>query len=218
MRWFQVGAFNPGAAAANRAIENASQRLVNNAEHAFAVFGQANLHREVAVAFDEAGGAVERIDHPDARLVETVRSVDRFFCEDAVVGKLLLQSRHDDFVGECVSLRDRLAIVGASFLLNVERAFVEIENCRACFTRQFERDRATRDRRIVGVPIIERSPEACRLELAYLRTDSAVSSLRSRKLACSLTNNLQRFIDVGARGAKVCDAGAQRELAADRCA
>ena len=89
----RIRALDPGAAAANCAIQNAGQRLVNNSEHAFAVFRQTNLHCEVAVAVDEAGSAVERIDHPDARLVEAACSVNRFFSQDAVVGKFPAQPR-----------------------------------------------------------------------------------------------------------------------------
>src|SRR6185369_6872154 len=103
----------------NGTVKHSGQRLVNNAEHATSVFGQTDLNREVAIAVDEAGGAVERIDHPHALLVETVRSVDRLFSEDAIAGKLPAQTRHDDFIRERVGLGDGLAIVCAKLLLDV---------------------------------------------------------------------------------------------------
>src|SRR5882672_676617 len=56
-----IGTFDPCAAAANGAIKNAGQRQVNYPEHAFAVFGQPNLHGKIAIAVDEAIGASEWI-------------------------------------------------------------------------------------------------------------------------------------------------------------
>ena len=61
---------------AHCAIEYAWQWLIYDAESALAGFTQSDLDREIAVAVDETVGAVEWIDHPDARLFETMFRVD----------------------------------------------------------------------------------------------------------------------------------------------
>ena len=82
---------DPCSFAAHGTIQDAGQWLINNSQHALAVFGESDLNREIAVAVDETIRAVEWIDHPDARLSETAFCVDRFFREDSVVGKLAFQ-------------------------------------------------------------------------------------------------------------------------------
>src|SRR5687767_11238446 len=73
---FTLRAFNPGATTDNGAIQHTRKRQVNNANNTFAVFDEAYLHGEVAIAVDESGRAVEWIDHPDARLAETAFSIN----------------------------------------------------------------------------------------------------------------------------------------------
>src|SRR5258705_5237263 len=67
-------------------------------------------------------------------------SVKGFFSQNAIVGKLLTQPRYDDFICESVSLRDRFAIIGTGFLLDLQRTFVEIEDRRARLARELEGD------------------------------------------------------------------------------
>src|ERR1043166_6389764 len=136
-----TGAFCPRATAFDRAIKHAGQWLINNSQHAFPVFAQPNLAGEVAVATNKTGGAIEWIDHPDARLIEAMRSVNGFLCKNSVAGKFTQQTRHNYFVGEFIRLRYGLAVVGVRFLKNFQRAFVEVENGGAGFARKLERNK-----------------------------------------------------------------------------
>ena len=68
---------------AEASMKTVNERIVNwtgvafpNEGWARAVFGEANLNREIPVALDEAIGAVQRINHPDARLSETPFCID----------------------------------------------------------------------------------------------------------------------------------------------
>src|SRR5689334_4965775 len=109
-------------------IKYAGQWLIDYAQNTGAVLGESDLDREVAVAVDEAVGAVEWIDHPHARLFETAFCVDRFFGEDAVVGKLAFETVDDQFVGDRVGLGNWLDVVRGRLLFYVKRAFVVLEN------------------------------------------------------------------------------------------
>src|SRR6185369_4467179 len=102
----ELRTLDPCSASMHRAIEHTGQWLIDHAESTHAVLGESDLDREIAVAVDEAVCAVEWIDHPDARLFETAFCVDRFFGEDAVVGKLAFETVDDQLVSDRVSLRD----------------------------------------------------------------------------------------------------------------
>src|SRR5690242_5835511 len=73
---FFLRAFEPRAEANDRAIHRVCERQVNNGDRRHAFFDETDLHGEVAVAVDEAIRAVERIDHPHARLAEAAFGVD----------------------------------------------------------------------------------------------------------------------------------------------
>ena len=57
-------ALDPAATSFHGAIQHSGKRLVNHAQHRFAIHRQANLNCKVAVALDETVGAVERVNHP----------------------------------------------------------------------------------------------------------------------------------------------------------
>src|ERR1041384_8016371 len=68
--------FQPLPGVMYRAIHDAGQWLKDDAKNTLTVFGESDLNCEIAVAVDEAVGAVERIDHPHARLLEAAHRVD----------------------------------------------------------------------------------------------------------------------------------------------
>src|SRR6185369_738583 len=102
------------------AIKHASQRLIDYTQNTGAVLGESDLDCEVAVTVDEAVRAVERIDHPHARLLETPFCVDRFFSEDAVVRKFAFQTVDNQLVRNRVGLRYWLDIVCGSLMFDVK--------------------------------------------------------------------------------------------------
>src|SRR6185369_8466728 len=134
---FKLRTLDPRSCAAHGPIKHPRQRLINHTQHALSFFGQSNLNREVAVAVDEAVGAVERIDHPDARFIQPSFGVDRFFRKDSIVRKYTLQTVNDHLVGNGVSLSYRLDVVSGSLLLDMKRTVVEFENGSARGARKF---------------------------------------------------------------------------------
>src|SRR6185503_10218136 len=72
----EIGTFNPTASMPRRAIHHSSERLINNGDNALGVFNQAYLDREITVALNESGCAVEWIDHPHTPLAKTTLGVD----------------------------------------------------------------------------------------------------------------------------------------------
>ena len=87
-------------------------------------FCQSDLNSEIAIAVDEAVCAVEWIDHPHARLFEPAFCVNRFFGEDAVVGKHALQAVDDQFVRDAVRVSDGLDVARGFLLFDVNRPFI----------------------------------------------------------------------------------------------
>src|SRR6185503_4447676 len=125
---FKLRALDPCSFTSYSAIKNSGQRLINNSEHALTFFSQADLNCEIAVTVDEAVGAVERVDHPHARLFKSAFGVDRFFGEDAVVWKHALEAGDDHLVRDSVGLSYRLDVVVVVLLFDTNRTFVQIEN------------------------------------------------------------------------------------------
>ena len=66
------------------------------------------MTHEAVLAPDEVARAVDRIDHPDARLAQALAGVGQLLGQDDVVGERLAQARDDQRAGGVVGLGDRL--------------------------------------------------------------------------------------------------------------
>jgi hypothetical protein len=119
------------------AVQLVAVRLVHDTELRAAVDGQADHHRELAVARDELLGAVERIDEPAAPGSHRVTVVEVLLRDDAVTREALAQLRDDEGVGAPVGLGHR---VGLALELYVEARRVHLEHQHTCLARELSGD------------------------------------------------------------------------------